>query len=237
MAQALIHQLTINNIPFNKKHLTENIIFIPGGIIKIKSYHTIKHQTDMEKFIKQVNNMLSTYQKPIYVYLDGLDSIENFNIFCNTFYQFVNMMNVKVCYTPDMIHIGEYCYGIKTAGALWTLISDFDKYYQLLYGKMICIPANVYNRAIVILTDDELMLLHQYNINIVETLDTIDTVCYITQDTYNSKEMFNFIIKYTPLQGGQRIPCRLIDGITALCPHCNKIVYTEFNIIKKHTCV
>jgi len=237
MAQMIVQQLTAFNIPFNKKNITENIIFIPGGIIKIKSYNTIKHQTDMEKFIKQINNMLTLYQKPIYVYLDGIDTIDNFNIFCNTFYQFVDMMNVAVCYSPEMIQVGEYYYGIKNAGALWTLISAFELYYPIFQNKAIIIQANIYNRAIVILTDDELTLLNKYNIIIVDTFDTYNTICYITQDTYNSKDMFNYIIKYIPLQGGQRTPCRLIDGITTICPMCNKIVYTDFNGIRKHNCL
>ncbi len=237
MTDSIIQKLILNHIPFNKKFKKDNIILIPNGIIKIKNMQTIKNNEDIELTIKQIQNLQSKYQYSfpsctIYLYIDNIDNINTFQ----TFYSLISPhINATICYTTEQIIVGEYCYAIKMCGAVWTLVTLFENYYPLFQNKIILITYETYRRSIIIMTDEELEILHKYNIQFVDSLEILqNNLCYITQNTFNDRELFTFVIKYVPLNGGNRSPYRVIDGLTTVCPNCQNIVYVDNMTIRKH---
>jgi hypothetical protein len=85
------------------------------------------------------------------------------------------------------------------------------------------------------MTDEELELLHKYNIQLINNLEILPNhLCYITQNTFDDRELFTFVVKYVPLNGGNRSPYRVIEGLTTICPNCQHIVYVDNMIIRKH---
>jgi hypothetical protein len=87
------------------------------------------------------------------------------------------------------------------------------------------------------MNDIELELLHKFNINIIEgNIESNINICYITQDTFRERELFTFKINYVPLNGGNRAPYRIVEGITTQCNNCNNIVYYDKDgTIRKHS--
>lgn len=237
MTDTIIQKLMINNIPFNKKFKKDNIIIVPNGVIKVKNMQAIKNNADIELTIKQVQNLQSKYiGSSIYLYMDNINDI---NIY-QTFYNLISpYINATVCCTTEQIIIGDYCYAIKMCGAIWTLVTLFQNYYPLFQNKPILITHETYKRSIIIMTDEELELLHKYNIQLVSNLDISqnhlrNNLCYITQNTFDDRELFTFVIKYVPLNGGNRSPYRVIEDLTTICPNCQHIVYVDNMIIRKH---
>jgi hypothetical protein len=249
--ELLCQTLTFHHIPFNLKHKKDNIIIIPNGVIKVKNFQTIRNKTDIMDYIKQLNNLSSQYNMPVFGFNINID----INSFINyhDFYQFINSsinidtLRIKVCSSLDEIIVGDYCYAIRNTGAIWTLVTLFDNFYPIIQNTMIIITSETYKRAIIIMNDIELEFFHKFNINIIEgdinnslssttNINTI-SIIYITQDTFRERELFTFKIDYVPLNGGNRSPCRIIDGITTICPNCSNIVYIN-NIndgtIRKH---
>jgi hypothetical protein len=165
--------------------------------------------------------------------------------------------NIIICHSLEQIVVGEYCYEIRATGAIWTITTLFEYYYPIIQDKLIIINSETYKRAIVIMNDEELSVFHKYNIHInmhsidMQSIDmqsinmhsidmhSIDMQSIIiTQDTFRERELFTFKIDYVPLNGGNRSPCRIVDGITTLCPNCNNIVYYHKDgTIRKHNCV
>jgi hypothetical protein len=93
------------------------------------------------------------------------------------------------------------------------------------------------------MNNTELETLHKYNINIIDNsssrniesnLNMNTSISYITQDTFKERELFTFRIDYVPLNGGNRSPCRVVEGVTTICPNCNNIVYYNNETIRKH---
>lgn len=229
----IIEQLENNNIPFNKKKIKDNIIFVPNAIIKIKNFQTIKSNMDIEHFIKQIYGLYNQYNKHIYILILDIDNTYKFEHFTHMFYYNINSMMASICESPELINISEYFYGIRNQGALWTLVSQFEYYYQIFRNKLIYTDINTYQRAIIIMNDNELELLNRYNINILPEMIENENICYITQNTFKERDMFNYVIKYMPLVG-IRVPCRLIENITTICPQCSCIAFINNNTIKKH---
>ena len=232
----LCQTLITLNIPFNLKQKKENIIIIPNGVIKLKNYQTIRNNTDIMDFAKQLNNLSSYYNMPIYAFNYNLT--DNFPEFCNIINSLIDsnhINNIIVCHSLEQIIVGEYCYAIRSTGAIWTLTTLFDIYYPIIKDKLIITTIESYKRAIVIMNDVELKILHTYNINIIEgQIESNLNIIYITQDTFKERELFTFKIDYVPLNGGNRSPCRVVNGITTICPNCNNIVYYNNEIIRKH---
>ncbi len=233
MTDTIIQKLIVNRIPFNKKFKKDNILLVPGGVIKIKNMQSIKNNADIELTIKQMQHLESKYKHlgSIYLYMDNIDE--------NTFQTFCNLVNPHfngtICYTTEQIIIQDYCYAIKMCGAIWTLITLFEVYYPIFQNKSILVTYDTYKRSIIIMTDEELELLHKYNIQLVDNLqNNLHNICYITQNTFEDRELFTFLIKYVPLNGGNRSPYRVIEGLTTVCPNCQHIVYVDNMIIRKH---
>ena len=231
--ELLYETLIINNIPINLKQKKDNIIIIPNGVIKVKNYQTIKNNTDIMDYIKQLNNLSASYNLPVYGF--NINTNETFSEFCNIVNSQIDTSCILICDSINQINVGDYCYAIRTTGAIWTLTTLFEHFYPILQNKIIIINMETYKRAIVIMNDIELETFHKYNINIIDNFENINNnICYITQDTFRERELFTFQIKYVPLNGGNRSPCRVVDGITTICPNCNNIVYYNNFIIRKH---
>ncbi len=235
----IIKLLNYHNIPYNLKDKKENIIIIPNGVIKIKNYPTIRNNQDIIDYIKQLNKLSFNYNLPIYSFF--------ININDNKFTEYANIINIinpnidtsriLLCCNINDIIVGEYCYAIRTTGAIWTLTTLFDYYYPIIKDKLIITTIDTYKRAIVIMTDDELEIFHKYNINIIEgIIESNLNIIYITQDTFRERELFTFRIDYVPLNGGNRSPCRVVEGVTTICPNCNNIIYYNLDgTLRKHS--
>ncbi len=240
MSETIIQLLEQNNIPFNKKHIKDNLILIPGSVIKIKNISFLTkgfNIGEIKSFVKQINNIMEQYNMITYVLVEGLENINPliFEKFYQYVYQHIDPTRVSIIDSIDKINIGEYYYVMRTSGAAWTFITMFDVYYPLFYNKIIYMTYETWKRTIVIMTDEEIECLQKFNINLVEEIIDNINMCVITQNTFKERGLFNYTIKYTPLNGGNRMPCRIIDGLTTLCPECNKIVYLDKDTgIRKH---
>jgi hypothetical protein len=239
--EILCQTLINNNIPFNLKQKKENIIIIPNGVIKLKNYQTVRNNTDIMNFAKQLTILSSYYNMPVYAFNYNITDnfINTFPNYCNILNSLIDTSRILVCHSLEQIIVGEYCYAIRTTGAIWTITTLFDNYYPIIRDKLIITTEDTYKRAIAIMNDTELEILHKYNINIVEgQIESNLNIIYITQDTFRERELFTWKIDYVPLNGGNRSPYRLVDGITNICPNCNNIVYYNNldGTVRKHAC-
>ncbi len=242
MADIVLDILKTNNIPCNKKYIKDNVIFIPGSIIKIKNglfLSKSNYQVETNYFISHIYKLLNEHNLPIYVLLNNHELInqELYQNFIDYFYQNINSSTVKLINSMEEISLPEYFYVIRTSGAIWTLTTMFNHYYPIFKDRVIYTTFDTYKRSIVIMTDEEILLLNNYNIVQVEAIDESysNKFCVITQDTFKERGLFNYHIKYVPLNGGNRSPCRVIDNLTTICPMCNYIVYYDNdNNIRKH---
>ena len=211
----ILCQTLINlNIPFNLKQKKDNIIIIPNGVIKLKNYQTIRNNTDIMDFAKQLTNLSTFYNMPIYAFNYNLT--DNFPDFCNIINSLIDINRILVCHSLEQIIVGDYCYAIRSTGAIWTLTTLFDAFYPIIKDKLIITTVDTYKRAIVIMNDVELETFHKYNLNIIEgvivsNLNMNTCINYITQDTFRERELFTFKIDYVPLNGGNRAPCRVVN--------------------------
>uniref|UniRef100_A0A6C0HVA4 Uncharacterized protein n=1 Tax=viral metagenome TaxID=1070528 RepID=A0A6C0HVA4_9ZZZZ len=230
----IINLLNQHNIPYNLRDKKDNIIIIPNGVIKIKKYSTIRNNQDIIDYSKQLNKLSYHYNLPLYSLFLNINN--NDTSYINIINQNIDISRILLCSNINEIIVGEYCYAIRTTGAIWTITTLFDTYYPIIKDKLIITTVDTYKRAIVIMTDEEVGVLHKYNINIIEgSIESNLNIIYITQDTFKERELFTFRIDYVPLNGGNRSPCRVVDGITTICPNCNNIVYyNPDGTIRKH---
>lgn len=234
----IVFLLNQYSIPYNLRDKKENIIIIPNGVIKIKNFLTIRNNQDIIDYIKQLNKLSFNYKLPIYSFFININ--ENYSGLCEIIKAHIDTSCILLCNNINQIIVGEYCYAVRSTGAIWTLTTLFDYYFPIINDKLILTTIETYKRAIVIMTDEELALFHKYNINIVEGLIESNTnintsISYITQDTFRERELFTFKIDYVPLNGGNRSPCRIVEGITTMCPYCNKIIYFDKDgSLRKH---
>ena len=230
----ILQLLQNHNIPYNKKNIKENVIIIPGGIIKVKNFQTIKNNYDIEAFIKIVNNLITTYNQIIYIYMENIN--ENYYMFLQYVYTKIDINKVIITDSINNINVGVFYYIIKSTGALWTFFTNYNYFYPIFQNFKIICPIDTYNRAIVIMNEDELLLLHSYKLELVDNNFYYDDnkLCVITQNTFQERCVFTYVIKYVPLNGGNRSPCRVVDGITCICPICNNITYITDGVIRKH---
>ena len=236
----IINLLNQHNIPYNLRDKKENIIIIPNGVIKIKNYPTIRNNQDIIDYSKQLNKLSYHYNLPVYSLFLNINNNyinnNNYNNIINIINQNIDTSRILLCSNVNDIIVGEYCYAIRTTGAIWTITTLFNDYYPIIKDKLIITTVDTYKRAIVIMTDAELEILHKYNINIIEGhIESNLNIIYITQDTFKERELFTFRIDYIPLNGGNRSPCRVVECITTICPNCNNIVYyNPDGTIRKH---
>ncbi len=231
----LVFLLNQYNIPYNLRDKKENIIIIPNGVIKVKNFQTIKNNQDIIDYVKQLTRLSFNYNLPIYSFFINVN--DNYNEMCAIINANIDTTRILLCNDINEIMVGEYCYAIRTTGAIWTITTLFDNYYPIIKEKLIITTVETYKRAIAIMTDEELTTFHKYNINIIDnSLSSNINICYITQDTFRERELFTFKINYVPLNGGNRAPCRVVDGITTQCPNCSHIVYyNPDGTLRKHS--
>ena len=231
-----IKLLNQSNIPYNLRDKKDNIIIIPNGVIKIKNFLTIRNNQDINDYIKQLNKLSVFYNLPLYSFFINInDNSSYINIF-NIINANIDTSRILLCNNVNQIIVGEYCYAIRTTGAIWTITTNYEYFMPILQNKLIIISVETYKRAIVIMSNEELEILHKYNINIIEgQIMSNLNIIYITQDTFKERELFTFRIDYVPLNGGNRSPCRVVEGVTTICPNCNNIVYyNPDGTIRKH---
>lgn len=233
---ALLNQY---NIPYNLRDKKENIIIIPNGVIKVKNYQTIRNNQDINDYIKQLTKLSIYYNLPLYAFFTNIvdNKFFEYNNVCAILNANIDISRILVCDNINQINIGEYCYAIRTTGAIWTITTNYEYFMNILQNKLIIINIDTYKRAIVIMTNEELEILHKYNINIIEgKIESSLNICYITQDTFRERELFTFRIDYIPLNGGNRSPCRIVEGVTVQCPNCSHIVYYNSDgTLRKHS--
>ena len=240
MTTQLIQYLTTNMVPFNTSLKNDNIIIIPNSseytiIIKVKNYMTLRNEADVIHFIHQIQILNNTYMY-IFILLENIVP-ETFEAFSHMFYSKIDINKVTLCSSFDQIVVGEWSYAIRSTGQVFTLVSMFNSYYPLFNKHIIHITLSCYNHAIICMTDEEVAILNQYNLNFVDEIISMNNVCYITKNTFKEKELFTFPMNSVPLVGGTRKPHRVIEGITTICPNCDNIVFVDNMMIRKHkTC-
>jgi hypothetical protein len=222
ITQTLAH----NNIPFKVLKDRKNIILVPHGMIIIKKYNQLIQENKFKKFIQSINGIDNT----IYLYIDELNLYDaTFDMLCQKILS--QNLKINIITTPNDIlqyqEIYDYYYYIDICGPIWSMVVEPEKYHQILLDKIVRIHINVYNRAIVIMTDEEIEILMTFNIVIVDSLQENDVLCYIKQDNYNARDTFNLFIKYVPLSGLTRQPLRIIEHITTECDYCHAIIYID----------
>ena len=242
MTTQLTEYLKAHMIPFNTSHQKDNIIIIPKCVIKVKNYLTLRTEADVKHFIHQMYilyNTMGSLDQKLYILLENIVP-ETYDVFVQMFYSKIDA-NVTLCSTYDQIILGEWSYAVRSTGQIFTMVSMFDTFYPIFSKHIIHITLSCYNHAIVVMTDEEIAMLNQYNFNFVDEIISHPNVCYITKNTYKEKEKFTFPMDSVPLVGGTRKPCRVIDGVTMICPSCSNIVFVDSTpegyMVRKHkTC-
>lgn len=219
------------SIPYDKElnKKVRGVYRTPNAIILHNSFCKYRHNSGLYEMCNRINAIDNPY---IYMYLDNITSEQDYQKMIDQLSENVDINRIVIITDLQEIinipNIMNYSFGIYHTGAIWTLImKDFS---QILQNRPIIIPSLVYGRAIAIMNDDELEYLNSYNIVVSD--EEYENLVHITRDTYNNKEPFAHIIKFIPLEG-QRVAGRLVDNVTTVCEHCNKLVYVD----RKHKCV
>ncbi len=219
------------SIPFNKSlnKKMASVYMTPNAVILYHSFSSVYRGSALFKLCERINNVSHEY---VYLYLEKITSERDYTEFINNMSQRVDINRVVIITDVNEIinipNIMNYSFGISHCGAIWTL--TMVDMHEMIQGRSIIISSMVYNRAIAIMDDNELERLHTYNI-VISDAEYYNLV-YIIQDTHNNTEPFTYVIKFTPLDGGQRNAIRIIENMTVLCEKCNRIVYID----KNHTC-
>jgi hypothetical protein len=218
------------SIPFNK-NLNKKIASMyvtPNAVILNHSFSAVSRGSSFYRLVDRINSI----DNMIYLVLDKITTESEYNHFYTVLSTKVNIENVIIITDiNDILNIPgimEYSFGIHHCGAIWSLV--MVDMHEMIQGRYIYVPRSVYNRAIAIMDDSELERLYTYNIVVSD--DFYPNLVYIIQDTHNNKEPFTAVIRFTPLDGGQRSAIRIIENMTIQCPNCNKIVYID----KNHKC-
>lgn len=225
--------LKINNIPFDKRlnKKIASLYMTPNAVIISHSFIAINRGGGISKLADRIN---SIDMFNIYLHIDKMDSITDmpYQRFIDDISRKINIERLTIFFDVNEIvnipHIFDYSFGIMHCGALWTLV--MNNMHDVIGGRNIIIPSMVYGRAIAIMDDTELEMLASYNIIISD--DSYQNLVYIIQDTHNNKEPYTMVIKFIPLEGGQRSAIRIVENITSQCELCMKIIYVD----KPHSC-
>lgn len=118
---------------------------------------------------------------------------------------------------------------IRTLGSF--INSDFETNKSVLVDKL-HITKSEYNRAIVIMNDEEIDRLKEYNFKLVDSLPSNDENYILLKNVGTSNQQihnieqaeklnelftkFDYQVKLCGLEKDGRIPFRLIDGVTSL---------------------
>ncbi len=230
------------SIPYNKqlnKKITSMYV-TPNAVIMSHSFLAVSRGSGFYRMVDRINSIHSSaINTNIYLCLDKITTEDEYARFITHLADKVDTSKINIITDindiitdiNDIINIPQimdYSFGIHHCGALWSLaMVDMHK---MIMGRSIIVPSSVYYRAVAIMEDCEIERLHTYNIIVSD--DYYPNLVYIIQDTHNNKEPFITVIRFTPLDGGQRSAIRIIEGMTIQCEHCNKIVYMD----KKHQC-
>lgn len=219
------------SIPYDKQlnKKMASIYVTPNAVIMSHSFPAVSRGSGFYRMVDKINSIYSSAIN-IYLCLDKITTEEEYGRFITHLADKVDIMKLTIITDINDIlnipRIMDYSFGIHHCGALWSLV--MVDMHEMIMGRSIIVPSAVYNRAIAIMEDCEIERLHTYNIIVSD--EYYPNLVYIIQDTHNNKEPFTSVIRFTPLDGGQRSAIRVIEGITIQCETCNKIVYMD----KKH---
>jgi hypothetical protein len=219
------------SIPYDKQlnKKMASIYVTPNAVIMSHSFPTVSRGSGFYRMVDKINSI----DNNIYLCLDKITTEDDYERFITELSTKIDIQKINIITDMNDIlnipQIMDISFGIHHCGALWSLV--MVDMHEMIMGRSIIIPSAVYNRAIAIMEDCEIERLHTYNIIISD--DYYPNLVYIIQDTHNNKEPFTTVIRFTPLDGGQRSAIRVIEGMTNQCQHCNKIVYMD----KKHQCI
>jgi len=247
---SITEYLKTYSIPYDKQlnkkmasmYVTPNAIIISHSFSAVSRgsgfYRMIDkiNSIDKQMWLRQVKSADCTFElrtPHIYLYLDKITTEDEYHHFITHLADKLDTSKINIITDiNDILNIPDityYSFGIHHCGALWSLA--MVDMHEMIMGRYVIVPSMVYNRAIAIMEDGEIDRLHTYNIIVSD--DYYPNLVYIIQDTHNNKEPFTKVIRFTPLDGGQRSAIRIIAGMTIQCEHCHKIVYMD----KQHQCI
>jgi hypothetical protein len=216
------------SIPYDKQlnKKMASVYMTPNAVIMSHSFLAVSRGSGFYRMVDKINSI----DNHIYLYLDKITTEDEYHRFITELSTKIDIQKINIITNiNDILNIPgimDYSFGIHHCGALWSL--TMVDMHKMIIGRSIIVPSIVYNRAIAIMEDYEIERLHTYNIIVSD--DYYPNLVYIIQDTHNNKEPFTTVIRFTPLDGGQRSAIRVIDGMTVQCEYCHKIVYMD----KKH---
>ena len=175
------------------------------------------------------------FKKKVYIYLHDAegkdDALEHINAhFGDRYYEEeYNDYEFIVGDFKNLVHrLHNFRYIVKDERAFYSL------YTEKIPIKTISIERQYYDKAIIVMTDDEIKEMHDYyDINILDKIDfNVESDCYLSIKK-NILDTINYTIKLKVigLEGGHRNPCRIIKGMTEVCGKCMNIIYVN----KKHS--
>lgn len=224
------------SIPYDKQlnKKMASMYVTPNAVIMSHSFPAVSRGSGFYRMVDKINSIYSSaINTHIYLYLDKITTEDEYHRFISHLVDKIDTSKINIITDiNDIINIPQimdYSFGIHHCGALWSLV--MVDMHEMIMGRTIIVPSAVYNRAVAIMEDCEIDRLHTYNIIVSD--DYYPNLVYIIQDTHNNKEPFTSVIRFTPLDGGQRSAIRIIEGMTVQCEHCHKIVYLD----KNHQCI
>lgn len=233
---SIIEFLKTYSIPYDKQlnKKMASMYVTPNAVIMSHSFPAVSRGSGFYRMVDKINSIYSSaINNIVYLFLDKITTEDEYHRFISYLADKVDTSKINIITDiNDIINIPQimdYSFGIHHCGALWSLA--MVDMHEMIMGRSIIVPSSVYNRAVAIMEDCEIDRLHTYNIIVSD--DYYPNLVYIIQDTHNNKEPFTSVIRFTPLDGGQRSAIRIIEGMTVQCSHCNKIVYMD----KKHQCI
>ena len=227
--------LISNNIPYKKNisfpyGLRQNTavkfhFIIPGGIIHIKNNHYDRKTRYMnQKLVSQLSKYFDLVPENFTFYIFFAETLEPD---VEEFFNFDE--RVKIIYSYDLITFKQIPYYIEDPGILRSFGSfnntDFPHLLTRYKDSQIFTNQECYNRAIVIMDDDEIKRLSEFDIHISDC----EPHEYITITTYDKSQdnadfnIFTDQVKYYSLKNAA--PLKIIEGITESCHDCGKILF------------
>lgn len=227
-----VKKILINNmIPF---HISRNgtVFDTPNAVIIVRNTLSLLHEK--AEFI--LMNAVMSFKKKVYIYLHDAEGKDDDLHYINEHFgdtyekEEYNDYEFIVGDFKNLVHrLHNFRYIVKDERALFSL------YTERIPIKMISIERQYYDKAIIVMTDDMIKEMHKYyDINILDKIDfDVESDCYLSIKK-NIRDTTNYTIKIKPigLMGGNRTPCRIINGITEVCGKCMNIVYVN----KEHPC-
>lgn len=235
-----------NNIPYNEKcpldikGSFDKGFIIPGSVIFVRTRSIFNSPKRIENFNELIYelNSYAPYDTIFYVYIDSNESDDTMIQYREQLPEFDTNtdleVNCQVINSVDKISFADFCYVVKTPGAIWSLINS-GKISTVSHSKKIHLSTDIYDRVKVILSDEELELVIKYGVT-TEPVPTIYNV-EITKGGLFDDPFTDFlrIEPYVRFKHGVRRPNKIIDGITTKCNRCDSIIYTKY--IRDEGCI